>query len=101
MKSKNWASQTNHVLESQGDKRHLNDIIYNKVCPQCNASFTAKKTNTIFCSQRCGKLYRKTQKDLKEGLKKAYKGKFIRENISDYLDTIPTKKSSREYLTVD
>lgn len=69
VKSRNWASQTKHVLESQGDKRHLNDILYNKVCPQCNASFTAKKTNTIFCSQRCGKLYRKTQKDLKEGLK--------------------------------
>ena len=34
-------------------------------------------------------------------LKKAYNGKCIRENISDYLDTIPTKKSRREYLTVD
>ena len=33
-------------------------------------------------------------------LKYAYKGKFIRENINDYLENIPLKKTKREYLTV-
>lgn len=33
-------------------------------------------------------------------LKYAYKGKFIRENINDYLENIPTKKTKREFLTV-
>ena len=69
VKSRNWASNAKHVLENHGDKRHLNDILYNKVCPHCKASFTAKKTNAIFCSPRCGKLYRKTQKDLEDALK--------------------------------
>lgn len=33
-------------------------------------------------------------------LKIAYKGKFIRENINDYLENIPYKKTKREFLTV-
>lgn len=34
-------------------------------------------------------------------LKLAYKGKFIRENINDYLENIPVKKTRREYLTAE
>ena len=34
-------------------------------------------------------------------LKTAYKGKFIRENINDYLENIPLKKTKREFLTID
>lgn len=34
-------------------------------------------------------------------LKKAFKGKMIRENINDYLDNIQFKKSRREFLTLD
>lgn len=34
-------------------------------------------------------------------LKKAYKGKMIRENINDYLENIQFKKTRREFLTVE
>lgn len=34
-------------------------------------------------------------------LKKAFKGKMIRENINDYLENIQFKKTRREFLTVD
>ena len=66
VKSRNWAKQTRHALDIQGDSKTLNEVIYNKVCPNCHKPFTAKKTNTIYCSPKCGKIYRKSKN---EGLK--------------------------------
>lgn len=66
VKARNWARQTRHALDIQGDKRTLNEVLYNKVCPNCGRSFVAKKTNTIYCSIKCGKEHRKSKN---EGLK--------------------------------
>lgn len=38
---------------------------------------------------------------LRAVLKLAYRGKCIKENINDYLENIPTKKTRREFLTID
>ena len=58
VKAKNWAKETRYNLELQGNKKTLNELLYNKVCPQCGLHFTSKKTNAIYCSQSCGKKYR-------------------------------------------
>ena len=58
VKAKNWAKATRYNLELQGNKKTLNELLYNKVCPQCGLHFTSKKTNAIYCSQSCGKKYR-------------------------------------------
>lgn len=63
VKARNWASQTRHALDIQGDKRTLNEVLYNKVCPNCGRSFVARKTNTIYCSIKCGKEYRNSKKE--------------------------------------
>ena len=38
---------------------------------------------------------------LRAVLRHAYRGKCIKENINDYLENIPTKKTRREFLTID
>ena len=58
VKAKNWAKETRYNLELQGNKKTLNELLYNKVCPKCGLHFTSKKTNAIYCSQSCGKKYR-------------------------------------------
>ena len=58
VKAKNWAKETRYNLELQGNKKTLNVLLYNKVCPQCGLHFSSKKTNAIYCSQSCGKKYR-------------------------------------------
>ena len=34
VKAKNWAKETRYNLELQGNKKTLNELLYNKVCPQ-------------------------------------------------------------------
>ena len=58
VKAKNWAKETRYNLELQGNKKTLNELLYNKVCPQCGLHFTSKKTNAVYCSPSCGKKYR-------------------------------------------
>lgn len=58
VKAKNWAKETRYNLELQGNKKTLNELLYNKVCPQCGLHFTSRKTNAIYCSPSCGKKYR-------------------------------------------
>lgn len=66
VKAKNWAKETRYNLELQGNKKTLNELLYNKVCPQCGLHFTSKKTNAIYCSQSCGKKYRAALRSEKE-----------------------------------
>ena len=66
VKAKNWAKETRYNLELQGNKKTLNELLYNKVCPQCGLHFTSKKTNAIYCSQSCGKKYRASLRSEKE-----------------------------------
>lgn len=63
VKARNWARQTRYALDIQGDKRTLNELLYNKVCPNCGRAFVARKTNTVYCSIKCGKEYRKKKKE--------------------------------------
>ena len=66
VKAKNWAKETRYNLELPGNKKTLNELLYNKVCPQCGLHFTSKKTNAIYCSQSCGKKYRAALRSEKE-----------------------------------
>ena len=66
VKAKNWAKETRYNLELQGNKKTLNELLYNKICPQCGLHFTSKKTNAIYCSQSCGKKYRAALRSEKE-----------------------------------
>lgn len=59
VKARNWARQTRYNLDVQGQKKTLNEILYNKVCPNCGHHFVARKTNAIYCSVKCGKEFRK------------------------------------------
>ena len=70
VKAKNWAKETRYNLELQGNKKTLNELLYNKICPHCGLPFTCRKTNAIYCSPSCGKKHRATlrsQKDLQNG----------------------------------
>ena len=70
VKAKNWAKETRYNLELQGNKKTLNELLYNKVCPHCGLPFTSRKTNTIYCSPSCGKKHRaalRSEKDLQNG----------------------------------
>ena len=70
VKAKNWAKETRYNLELQGNKKTLNELLYNKVCPHCGLPFTCRKTNAIYCSPSCGKKHRaalRSQKDLQNG----------------------------------
>ena len=66
VKAKNWAKETRYNLELQGNKKTLNELLYNKVCPQCGLHFTSKKTNAVYCSPSCGKKYRAALRSDKE-----------------------------------
>ena len=70
VKAKNWAKETRYNLELQGNKKTLNELLYNKICPHCGLPFTCRKTNAIYCSPSCGKKHRaalRSQKDLEKG----------------------------------
>ena len=70
VKAKNWAKETRYNLELQGNKKTLNELLYNKVCPHCGLPFTSRKTNAIYCSPSCGKKHRaalRSEKDLQNG----------------------------------
>ena len=70
VKAKNWAKETRYNLELQGNKKTLNELLYNKICPHCGLPFTCRKTNAIYCSPSCGKKHRaalRSQKDLQNG----------------------------------
>ena len=70
VKAKNWAKETRYNLELQGNKKTLNELLYNKVCPHCGLPFTCRKTNAIYCSPSCGKKHRaalRSQKVLEKG----------------------------------
>ena len=70
VKAKNWAKETRYNLELQGNKKTLNELLYNKICPHCGLPFTCRKTNAIYCSPSCGKKHRaalRSEKDLENG----------------------------------
>ena len=63
VRAKNWAKETRYLLEKEGDKRTLNQILYHKECLYCGLPFTAKNTRAVYCSPKCGKLHRKAKSD--------------------------------------
>ena len=68
VKAKNWAKETRYLLEKEGDKRTLNQILYHKECIYCGMPFTAKNTRAVYCSPKCGKLHRKAKFDAEKVL---------------------------------
>lgn len=37
-----------------------------KTCKQCNVEFTPKRSNTLFCGEKCGKKWHNDRRDTKE-----------------------------------
>ena len=69
VKAKNWAKEIRYNLEKQGNSKTLKELLYHKVCPHCGLTFTAHKTNAIYCSPSCGKKHRRALKSEKKQLK--------------------------------